>query len=189
MGSQVAVQLGPGILRLNGELLRPSIDRAFSILERRGYLPPPPPELQGLEIRPEFISPLHQAQKTANIQPIRVFLGEMGILSQLTDGAAIEKLAIDKIVDELANVTGVKPDLVLSADEVNEIRQVRAQREQALQQGQAMLAAAQGAADLARAPAPGPTNALGAVLGNLSPAGAAQAAAAPIGPMATGVVQ
>lgn len=188
MSAQVATQVGPGLLRLNVELLRPSIDRAFNILERRGYLPSPPPELQGMEIRPEFISPLHQAQKTANIQPLRVFLGELAAAAQLKP-SVLDKLDEDKYIDILADVTGISPDVVLAADEVKELRAVRAARQQAMEQGQAMLAATQGAKNLATSPAPAAGNALGAVLSNLSPQGAAQAAAEPLGNVAGGLLQ
>lgn len=185
MSNEVASMVGPALERLNGELLRPGVDRHFNELERRGFLPPPPEELQGIDVKPEFMSSMHQAQKAIGLQPVRVFVGELSALAATLGPSVLDKVAGDKVVDELVNVTGIKPDLVLGDDEVRKIRSVRAAREQAMQQGQEMLAAAKGARDLGTTPAPAPDNALGAVLGALSPSQAAAAAAAPLGPIAS----
>lgn len=192
MSREVASQVGPALERLDSELFSPTLDRVYGILERRGFLMEPPEEMQGTEIKAEFISVMHQAQKGVGLQPIRVFIGEVGNLAALRPDV-LDKLNADEVVDEIAKATGVKPNLVLADEEVAKVRQVRAARQQAMEQGQAMLAAAKGAKDLGTTPAPAPDNALGALPallangpGQLSPSQATGAANAPLGPLAQG---
>jgi hypothetical protein len=204
ISQEVASMVGPVLFRLDAELYAPSIERASAILERRGFFPPPPPELQGQPIKAEFISVLHQAQKGVGLQPLRVFVSEVLALASARQDA-LDKLNADEIVDEIANLTGVKPDLVLSDDEVAKLRAARQARQQAQEQGQAMLAAAKGAKDLGTTPAPSGDNllggmlppagqlspagssTLGAILGNLTPSGATAGAVAPFGSVAGGL--
>ncbi|PWG73491.1 phage head-tail adapter protein, partial [Enterococcus hirae] len=57
------LMLGPVIERVQNELLDPMIDRVFSIALRGNALPPPPEELEGVDLRVEYISILAQAQR------------------------------------------------------------------------------------------------------------------------------
>jgi hypothetical protein len=144
------LQLGPVLERLQDELLDPLIDRAFAILQRRGELPPAPPELSGMDLRVEYISILAQAQKLLGISTVERLTGFIGSLAQ-TRPDALDKLDVDKTIDEYAAMLGTKPDLVLTEEQVAEIRAARAQKQQAAAQGEAMAAAASGAKDLAAA--------------------------------------
>jgi hypothetical protein len=180
---QTALQIGPVLESLN-PVLKHAIDRGDAMLERRGMMPPPPRELQGVDLNVEFQSVMHQAQKGVGIGPIRVFLGETAVLAQMRPDV-LDKVNGDEILDQLADATGIAPNCVLTDEEVAKIRSARAARQKAQEQGQAMLAAAKGAKDLGTTPAPGPENALGAVLGNLSPGGATGAALQPLGPLAS----
>lgn len=182
ISQQSALQLGPVLESIN-PTLKAAIDRGDAMLERRGFMPPPPPELEGVELNVEFMSVLHQAQKGVGLGPIRVFLSEMTVLAQLQP-AALDKLNGDEIADQIADGTGIVPNAILSDEEVKQIRASRAQREQALQQGQAMLSAAKGAKDLATAPAPSAGNLAGTVMQTLSPGAATGGALQPFGPVA-----
>lgn len=144
------LQLGPVMERLQDELLDPLIDRAFSIMSDRGHLPPPPDELQGVDLRVEYISILAQAQKLLGVTAIERFAGFVGGLANLRPDA-LDKIDIDETIDTMADSLGVPPKLVLPDDQVAAIREERAAREQAQAQGEAMLQAAQGAKDLAGA--------------------------------------
>jgi hypothetical protein len=184
LSQQTALQLGPTLEAMN-PALRQVIDRGDAILERRGLMPPPPEELQGIELNVEFMSVMHQAQKGVGLGPIRVFLGEMTVLATMKP-EVLDKVNGDEIADMIADATGIAPDALLADDEVEKVRAKRAEREAALEQGQAAIAAAEGAAKLASAPAPAPQNALGAVLGNLSPSQATGAALQPLPSVAGG---
>lgn len=62
--------LQPVLENYEEELTNPTIDRAFNIANRLGLLPPPPPEIEGQEIKIQYVSVLAQAQKMAGITAI-----------------------------------------------------------------------------------------------------------------------
>ena len=62
--------LGPVIENQNSEFLSPLIDRVYDIAEFKGLIPPPPEELEGQEIRIEYISLLASAQRMVGTQSI-----------------------------------------------------------------------------------------------------------------------
>lgn len=64
------VQLSPTVQRLDTELLDPLVDFAFMSMLERGAIPPPPPELLGMELKVEKIGTLAQAQQTIGISTI-----------------------------------------------------------------------------------------------------------------------
>lgn len=143
------LQLGPVLQRLEEELLDPLIERAFGILLRAGVLPEPPPELQGSELKVEYISILAQAQRLVGIQGVRELTGFVGEVARLQHEAGqtpdiLDKLDTDQLVDEYANNLGTAPELVRSDELVEERRKARAKAQQA-------AAAAEQAAALAPA--------------------------------------
>ena len=145
--SEKMLLLGPVLDRLRSELFQPLIERVFGILDRWGILPMPPveeaPQLEGQEIKIEFISILAQAQKQAGIAAINQIVGFVGSLLEVTQNpAVIDKLNSDEAVDQVAEMHGVPPKLIRSAEEVEEIRAQRAQQEQMMQQMQMMQAGA-----------------------------------------------
>lgn len=179
--SEVMLQLGPLLQNLNHDLLDPLVFRAMAILNRKGMLPPPPQELvdaqqedltgQHNPVMVEFISILHQAQKMTGIVGMRELIGAVQMLAQAGKTQAIDKINEDACMDEIADMLGIKPELVYSADEVEKIRETALQQAQAQQQGQAMLAATQGVKNLSSAD-PQKLQELSAML---TPAAAAQA--------------
>lgn len=147
---EVMLMLGPLLENLDNDLLEPAIERVFSILDRQDVLPIPPPELQGRSIKIKFISIMHQMQQTTGLAGIRTLIDETAQLANLK-AEALDKLNADVIVEEIGRISGVRPDAVLSEDEVNKLRKVRAEQEQQAQQGEAMLQGAKGLKDLSSA--------------------------------------
>lgn len=132
------LQLGPVLERLSDELLDPLIDRAFAVLLRRGELPEAPPELEGQQLKVEYISIMAQAQKMIGI-------GAVERLSQYVIGVAnngrpeiLDKVDFDQSVDDYGEMLGVNPKLIVPDDKVAAMRQARAKAQQ--QQEQAMQA-------------------------------------------------
>lgn len=168
------LQLGPVLERLEGELLRPLIDRVFGILWRRGRLPPPPDELRGgQDIKVDFISVLAQAQKmvaTGGIERLAGFVGNLaGAKPEVLD-----KLNTDECVDEYANAIGVKPDLIVPDDQVKALRDQRAQQQAMAQQAAQAQQMAQGAKVMSETDMGGDT-ALNRLLGGIgAPPGGVQ---------------
>jgi hypothetical protein len=138
------LQLGPVMERLQDELLDPLIRRAFGILWRGGYIPPPPKELAGQDLRVEYISTMAQAQKmigTAGVERVASFVGnQAGVHPDILD-----KVDFDQMVDEYAGMLGVPPRIIRTDEQVAEIRAQREQAKAAAAQQQQAMQAVQGA--------------------------------------------
>jgi hypothetical protein len=138
------LMLGPVLERQNEDLLDPLIDRTFAIMARRNLLPPPPKELQGVDLKVDYTSIMAQAQKMVATASIERFLGFVGNVS----GAypqAMDKVDIDQTIDEYADMTGVPPKIVRSDETVDAIRAARQQAAEAQQRMVQFQQMAQGA--------------------------------------------
>lgn len=136
------LMLGPVLERLHNEMLDPLIDITFTNLLEGGLLPPPPDELQGMDLKVEFVSTLAQAQRAVGVQSIDRLIGTVGAIAGLRPDV-VDKLDTDQIIDAYADSLGVDPTLIVADDKVAIIRQERAQAAQAQQQAEAMPAMAQ----------------------------------------------
>lgn len=157
------LMLGPVLERLNDEFLDPLIDRAFSIMVRKGMLPPAPEVMQGMPLRIEYISVMAQAQKSIGVSAIERFVGFVGQVAQAKP-EVLDKLDTDQLVDSYADSVGVSPTVVVPDEVVAQIRQQRAQQAQMAQQMQMAQMAVQGAKDLSQTSTEG-QNALTAMAG------------------------
>lgn len=150
MKEEKLLMLGPVLERLNDECLNPLIDRTFSIMARKNLLPPPPDVLQGMPLKIEYISVMAQAQKSIGLSSLSSTVGFIGQLAQVKP-EALDKLDTDQAIDAFAEMSGVSPTVIVPQEQVNQIRQDRAQQQQQ-QQAMAMgMAAAQGAKTLSEA--------------------------------------
>lgn len=150
MKEEKLLMLGPVLERLNDECLNPLIDRTFSIMARKNLLPPPPDVLQGMPLKIEYISVMAQAQKSIGLSSLSSTVGFIGQLAQVKP-EALDKLDADQAIDAFAEMSGVSPTVIVPQEQVNQIRQDRAQQQQQ-QQAMAMgMAAAQGAKTLSEA--------------------------------------
>lgn len=134
--------LGSVVERLNEELLDPLIDRTFAIMARRGFLPDPPEELQGVPLKVEYISIMSQAQKMVGISGLERLTSYVGQVAQASPGV-LDGVDFDEAVGEYGKMLGVPPSVMVPEDKVQAIRQ---QRDQQAQQAQAMQMAQQSAA-------------------------------------------
>lgn len=138
--------LGPVMERMNDELFDPLIDRSFNILLRRGMIPPPPREVQGQEIKVEYTSIMAQAMKLmgiANVEKTTQFVGGMAQMNP----AALDKLDTDAAIDVYAEMQGIDPRIIRTSDQVQGLREQRAQQ----QRMQQLAAAARPMKDAAQA--------------------------------------
>lgn len=126
--------LGPVLERLHAELLDKIIDRVFDIMLSSGLVPPPPAELQGQELRVEYISILAQAQKMVGITSLERTVGFAASMVQVWPETR-HKVNAAQVVEEYSLMMGVPPKAIRSNDEVDEIM---AAEQQALQQQQMM---------------------------------------------------
>lgn len=130
------LMLGPVLERLHNELLSPMIDITFDYCNEAGILPPPPPEIQNMELDIEFISTLAQAQRAVAAQGMDQLLARVGNIAAVKPDI-IDKINFDQIIDDTGDMFGVNPKIIVPDDEVAKMRDARAQ--QAAQQQ--MLAA------------------------------------------------
>ncbi|MDE3244456.1 MAG: phage tail protein [Acidobacteriota bacterium] len=133
--------LGPVLERLNDEMLDPIIRRTYSIMERNGLIPIPPPEVQNQELVVEYISIMAQAQKLNGVVGIERVVGFVGGLSA-QNPESLDKLDFDETIDAYADMVGVPPNIIKDKAQVAPIR---AQRAQAQRTQQALQMAQQGA--------------------------------------------
>lgn len=157
------LMLGPVLERLHNEMLDPLIDITFNHLLDGNMLPPPPEELQGMDLKVEFVSTLAQAQRAVGVQALDRLLGTVGAIAGLRPDV-VDKLDTDQIVDDYAAMLGVDPTLIVADDEVAQIRQARAeqqQQQQMMEQMQPMVETAKTASDINLAE----DNALSSILG------------------------
>ncbi|HDS2649748.1 TPA: phage tail protein [Klebsiella aerogenes] len=151
MKEEKLLMLGPVLERLNDECLNPLIDRTFSIMARKNLLPPPPDVLQGMPLKIEYISVMAQAQKSIGLSSLASTVGFIGQLASLGKTEALDKLDADQAIDAYSEMSGVSPTVIVPQEQVNQIREERAQQ-QKQQQAMAMgMAAAQGAKTLSEA--------------------------------------
>lgn len=147
-----ALQIGPALERLHYELFAPIIARTFGIMARANLIPPPPPELEGVELKIEFVSVLAAAQKLTGVVAIERFASFMGNVSAALP-EVIDVLEPDKAAREYASAVGLDPELLRPEDAVKALREQRAQaaqQAQAAQTAQTAQTVAQGAQTLAQ---------------------------------------
>ena len=135
--------LGPMLGRLMNELLDPTVVRTFDVLAERGVIPPPPITLQERQTKLviDYVSPLARAQKMSEKQSIDSVMGMVGALGPVAP-QVMDKIDIDAVIDEVADLEGINPELIRDKNEVKEIREARASAQQAAQK---LEAANQGA--------------------------------------------
>lgn len=157
------LMLGPVLERLHSELLNPLIDRVFAIMLRGGLLPEIPKELNGVDLKIEYISILAQAQRMVGVTSIQQYAGFIGGLAAVNP-QILDKLDFDEAADQYAEAAGVNPRIVTPDDKVALIRAARAEQMQRQQQMAEANAMAQGAKTLSETSMKG-NNALNALLG------------------------
>ena len=138
--------LGPVLERLHNELLSPLIDITFDAAAEAGILPPAPPELQDMELDIEFVSTLAQAQKMVASQAIDSVVQRVMTMAQ-TWPEVLHKIDPLQIVDDLSDMYGINPKVVVPDDIVQKKMEEDAQAMAAQQ----AAAAAPIAADAAKA--------------------------------------
>lgn len=144
------LMLGPVLERLHNELLDPLIEITFSRMIETGLVPPPPQELQGVDLNVQYVSMLAQAQRAVATNGIDRFVGNLGAVAQFKP-EVLDKFDTDRWADAYSDMLGIDPELIVPNEKVALIRQSRAQAAQAAQQQAQSAQAAATARDLAAA--------------------------------------
>lgn len=155
--------LAPTIGRQQSEYLGPMIERELDVLSALGLLPPMPPEL--LEAKGEYTviydSPLSRAQRAEEASGLmRTIESALQIVNVTQNHEPLDYFNWDVIIPQISDINGVPEKWINSMEEVQQIRQGRAQEAQ----DQKAIQAAPAAAAMVKA---------GAVASKAAPAGAA----------------
>lgn len=146
------ILLAPTIGRQQSEYLGPTIERELDVLGRLGILPPMPPELLEAkgEYRVEYDSPLSRAQRAEEAAGLmRTVETALNIVNVTQNPEPLDHFNWDIIIPEVGDIQGVPARWMRAKEEVDAIRQGRAEQAQ----NQEMIQAAPGAAAMVKAAA------------------------------------
>ena len=163
--------LGPVIEGLLTESLKPKLKRVYSIMLRKGLIPPMPDSLKNVPIDVQFVSILALAQKAAATGGLERIAGLIGNMVAVFPEAK-DLLDSDAYIREMNNLLGNAHKILHSPEEVVQMRQ---QQAAAAQQAHAAAAAdsaartaktgADAANTLSNTKVGGGTDALSAIMG------------------------
>ena len=154
--------LGPVLERTNDELLDPLIDRTFDLMHAAGAIPPAPPELQGMDLRVEYVSIMAVAQKLVGVVGQDRFLQSATALVEQFPQVR-HKVNPFAVMNSYADMLGVDPHILRTDDEAQASLEQEQQAAQQAQQAEQLATMGKAARDLSQAPTQGNT-ALRAVL-------------------------
>ena len=124
------LMIGPVLERLHNELLDPLIDITFAECAEAGILPPPPPELEGQDLKIEFISVLAQAQRAIGANSLDRYIGTVSAVAGVKP-EILDKLNTDELADYYADVLGIEPRLIIPTEQAAIVREQRAKQQAA----------------------------------------------------------
>jgi len=121
--------MGPILNQLDEEMLSKVIELVFGIMLDNGLLPPPPEEMQGAEIKVQYISVLAQMQRSIGSQTIEKVLAFVGGIAQLAP-EAIDIVNWDETVRQVSEMEGAPSKIINDPVIVDQIREARAKQQQ-----------------------------------------------------------
>lgn len=156
------LMLGPALGRVNDEQLRPMIDLTFDAMLEAKMLPPPPPELRGVELGVEFVSLLAQAQQMVGVNGYDRLIGNVLQIAPV-HAEVLDKINFDRWVDIYGQMLGVDTKLIVDDDSVQKLRAARNAAQAAQAQAQMAEQTSKATRNLAASPTAQP-NALQAAM-------------------------
>ncbi len=131
--SENMVLLGPVVGRFTQEVLGPIVFRVFDILYASGVIPLPPMSIQGKDLDIVYISQLARAQKESEVFSLQSFMQDTGMIATAFP-EALDKLNGDEMIDQIAEIRGINPQIIKSDSEVAAIRKARAEMQEKMAQ-------------------------------------------------------
>lgn len=127
--------MGPILGRLNNELLKPIIDRVFDIMLRKGLFAPMPELLKGKDLDTIYVSQISKAQRASEADTLTRVIQS---IAPVFEGAPqmMDNLDADSVFRYHAQIFGLPEDMLNDPKKVSEVRQARAEQEQAQLQAQ-----------------------------------------------------
>lgn len=122
--------LGPVLGRLQAELLQPLINRCFAIMSKKKLFKPAPESLAQRDIDIEYVSPLAKAQRASDVQSLLRMVELSQPLAQI-DPAVMDYIDMDGLAKHLIKVLSIPAVAIRGDEEVEALRQQRAEQQQA----------------------------------------------------------
>ena len=129
-------QIGPVVEMVNDDMLPVAVNRMIGIARRGGLIPPAPEELQGRELKVEFVSVLAMAQKMLGLSTTERVVGFVGNLGSIFGPQVLDKIDPDAIVEDYAERANMPAKAIRDTAAVQRIRDAEAQQEQMAQMAQ-----------------------------------------------------
>lgn len=129
-GEKVSL-LGPVLTQMD-EFLDPIIDGVFTILMEDGIIPEAPAALQKgqADIAIEYTSTIHSEMKAAlKMRAINTLIEMVSMLAQAKP-EALDKIDVDKIIDDVCKSYPSAAAYIINSEEVAAIREARAKQQQ-----------------------------------------------------------
>lgn len=124
--------LGPLYGRAQSELLQSLLERCFGLAYRAGVLGEAPEEMQGRAMSFKFVSPLARAQQLEEVAAIERFMGIAGTIAEV-DPNAIDNFNSDAAMQVAATGLGVPTSVMRTREEIEAVREQKAQAQQQAQ--------------------------------------------------------
>lgn len=138
---EIIMLMGPILNQLDEEMLTQVMELVYGIMDDGGLFPEAPAEIEGQEIKIQYISILAQMQRRVGIDAVQSVVGYVGTIAEVAPGAT-DVINWDASVREVAKMEGSPENILNDPAAVDEIRKDRKQLEQAQQALQASEIAA-----------------------------------------------
>lgn len=112
--------LGPVLEQLNQDVLDPLIDNQFLLMQEAGLIPEAPQEIEGEQLKVEYLSIMAQAQKLVGIGGMDRLLGTL-IQTAGVDPSVLKKFDTHQFIDEYADALGTPSRVIRSDEKVEEL--------------------------------------------------------------------
>mgnify|MGYP001609687790 CR=1 FL=1 len=142
--------LGPVLERTNDELLDPLVDRLFNMMDNAGLLPPPPPEIEGADLKVEYISILAQAQKLVGVAATDRFVGTIAPMLEVFPEMR-NKIDSNRVVNGYADMLGIDPRIIISDEQADAATAAQQQQQAGAAQAEQAALVAKSAKDASQA--------------------------------------
>jgi hypothetical protein len=120
----------------------------FERMMEIGQLPPPPKELEGVDLNVDFVSMLAQAQRSVATNSVDRFVNNLGAIASMKPNI-LDKFDEDKWADKYADMLGIDPEMIVAEDKVKAVRDERVQQQKMAQQAAMAESASKTAKNLA----------------------------------------
>lgn len=127
--------LGPMLARLQVEFLQPMVERLYKIMDRRGKIQPVPEELTDIEIKVQFSSVIALSQRMSEVQNIQRTMQNIAPFQAL-DPAIGDNIDGDQAIRYMAKMFNFPMEMIRDEKARDQMREQRAQAQQAAMQAE-----------------------------------------------------